>query len=61
MMTRNDFYRKLVRYLLLSALILIVLLLGRKLVYGADCNGCPGKNACNGRSGCEDFYGKKNT
>jgi hypothetical protein len=51
-MKRNEFISKLIRYALLALLSLIVLVLGRKVVLGADCTTCPGKNSCKGLVDC---------
>jgi hypothetical protein len=54
-MTRIDFFRKLIKYLLLLLLGLIVVVLGRKIVSAGDCSGCPGKGVCNGKSDCNKY------
>lgn len=54
-MQRDAFIRKLMRYALLSIIALLVILLGRKIVIGQDCEACPGNGACNGRSDCGKY------
>lgn len=45
-MTREDFLHKAARYILMAILALIVFALGRKVVYGSDCKGCPVYASC---------------
>lgn len=51
-MNRTVFLKKLMRIALLAILSLIVLALGRRIVIGADCSVCPGKDSCKGIADC---------
>jgi len=54
-MSRDDFFKKLGRYILLMLMALIVFALGSRIVTGKDCSACPGKGICNGESDCNKF------
>ena len=54
-MSRDDFFKKLGRYVLLMLMALIVFALGSRIVTGKDCSACPGKGICNGESDCNKF------
>jgi hypothetical protein len=54
-MTRNDFLKKFMRFVLFAVLTLIVFALGRKVVTGTDCQACPGKGICNGKQDCSKY------
>ena len=54
-MTRNDFFKKLGRYLLLVLIAIIAVSLGKKIVSGDACTACPGKGICNGKADCNKY------
>jgi hypothetical protein len=54
-MTRNDFFKRLGRYLLLMLIVMIVIALGNKVISGKDCSVCPGKGICHGKTDCNKF------
>jgi hypothetical protein len=54
-MSRNDFFRKLGRYILLMLIAMIVIALGNKVISGKDCSVCAGKGICNGKTDCNKF------
>jgi hypothetical protein len=54
-MNRNEFIRKVVRYILLMLLTGITILLGNRIVTGSECSACPGKGICTGESDCSKF------
>lgn len=54
-MDRIDFFRKLVRYLLLMLLAIIAIALGNRAVVENNCSACPGKGICNGESDCSKY------
>jgi len=54
-MNRIDFFRKLIRYILLLLMGVIVMALGNKVVTGKDCSECPGKGVCNGETDCNKY------
>lgn len=51
-MSRDAFIKKLIRYALVSVMILLIFLLRRKEVIGQDCSSCPVNGVCNGKSDC---------
>jgi len=58
--TRTDFLKKLIRFLLVSFLAVIALALGNRTVSGRNCNNCPGKGICKGEVDCSKYLkGKK--
>jgi hypothetical protein len=54
-MTRNDFFKKIMRYLLLMLLAFIGIFLANRAVDGNDCSVCPGNGICKGESDCSKF------
>jgi hypothetical protein len=54
-MRRNDFLKKLGRYILMAFIALIVISLGKKIVSGNDCSACAGKGICNGNTDCNKY------
>lgn len=54
-MNRNEFVKKVIRYLLFGLLGGITLLAGRRIVIGTDCSACPGKGICKGESDCSQY------
>jgi hypothetical protein len=55
-MTRNDFFKKLMRLGLLALLAFVVLALRKRVVGGSEnCSVCPGKGICNGKSDCYKY------
>lgn len=54
-MSRNDFFKKLGRYILLMLIALIVISLGKRITGGNDCSACPGKGICNGKTDCNKY------
>lgn len=54
-MSRIDFFRKLIRYILLLLMGVIVIALGNRVVTGKDCSVCPGKGICNGETDCNKY------
>jgi len=54
-MSRIDFFRKLIRYILLLLLSIIVFSLGNRVVTAKDCSECPGKGVCNGKTDCNKY------
>jgi hypothetical protein len=59
-MNRNEFIKKVIRYILFMLLTGITLLLGNRIVSGSDCSACPGKGICTGESDCSKFLTKVN-
>jgi hypothetical protein len=55
LMTRNDFLKKTIRASLFLLLALLVFALGKKVVAGKDCSGCPGNEVCNGKTDCSKY------
>lgn len=45
-MTREDFLKKVMRYILMLILGLTAFVLGKKAAYGADCSACPQSSGC---------------
>ncbi len=54
-MNRADFFRKLIRYMLLVLLAVVAVVLGNKTVTGNNCSACPGNGICKGESDCSKF------
>jgi hypothetical protein len=54
-MNRSEFFKKLIRYILLFILAGIALVLGSKVVTGSNCSSCPGNGICKGESDCSKF------
>jgi hypothetical protein len=54
-MNRDDFIRKIVRYLLFGFLAGIAFLAGSRIVTGSDCSSCPGKGICRGETDCSTY------
>jgi hypothetical protein len=54
-MNRADFFKRLLRFILLGILAVIAIILGNKAVTGTNCNSCPGKGICKGESDCSKF------
>jgi hypothetical protein len=54
-MTRPDFFKKLIRYMLLLLITIIALALGNKVVTGSNCSSCPGKGICSGETDCNKY------
>ncbi len=54
-MTRFDFFKKLIKYLLLLMMAIIALALGKKVVTDGNCAGCPGKGVCHGKTDCNKY------
>jgi hypothetical protein len=51
-MSRNEFAKVLVRYVLFALLAFIAILAGKKAVTGDDCSSCPGNGLCSGKVDC---------
>ena len=51
-MSRANFLKKLMRYLLLMLIAAIVLALGNKVVSASDCSTCPVNGQCKGKAYC---------
>jgi hypothetical protein len=58
-MSRLDFFRKIIRYLLLMLLGIITIFLANRVVSGNDCSACPGNGICKGESDCSKFFVSK--
>jgi len=54
-MKRSEFLKKLIRLGLFAILAIIVFALGKRIVSGKDCSGCPGNGVCNGKSDCSKY------
>jgi hypothetical protein len=54
-MSRNDFFRKAGRFILLMVIAVIVISLGKRIVSGNDCTTCAGKGICNGKTDCNKY------
>ena len=54
-MNRNDFLKRLGRYILLMLMALIVISLGKKIAGVNECSTCAGKGICNGKSDCNKY------
>ena len=54
-MSRTDFFRILMRYLLIGILGIISIILGNKATSGMDCSACRGNGICKGESDCSKF------
>lgn len=57
--TRTEFVKKIVRAGLFVLLAIIMLALGRKVVTGKDCSGCPGQGICKGETDCNIYKPEK--
>lgn len=55
-MKRSDFFRMLMRYLLLMLLGIITIFLSNRVVSGNKCSACPGKGICKGEIDCSKFF-----
>ncbi len=54
-MNRNEFLKKVIRYLLFGLLAVAAAITGSKVAIGADCSTCPGKGICSGETDCSKF------
>ena len=54
-MNRKDFFKKLIKYMLLALLGVITIILGKQVVGGDNCSACPGNGICKGESDCSKF------
>jgi len=54
-MNRIDFFKKLMRYMLLLLLATVAFALGGKVVSGKDCSSCPGNGICKGETDCGKY------
>lgn len=54
-MSRNDFFWKLGRYILLLLMAFIAIALGGKVATAKDCSVCPGKGICKGETDCNKY------
>jgi hypothetical protein len=54
-MTRPDFFKKLIRYMLLLLIAFIAFALGNKVVTGSNCSACPGNGICSGETDCNKY------
>jgi hypothetical protein len=54
-MNRKDFFRNLIRFMLLGLLSGIAVILGKKVITGTNCEVCPGSGICKGESDCSKF------
>ena len=54
-MRRIDFFKKLIRYILLMMLAVIAIVLGNRIVTSNNCSACPGKGICKGEKDCSKF------
>jgi hypothetical protein len=54
-MNRGDFFNKMIRFALFSALMLIIWFLARKIVTGRSCSGCPEYGNCKGDFKCPEL------
>ena len=54
-MSRTDFFKVLIRYLLLGLIAVIAITLGRKAVKGDNCSACPGNGICKGAGDCSEY------
>jgi hypothetical protein len=55
-MSRNDFLKKVIRYILFGLLAFVAVLTGSRAATGNDCSACPGKGICRGESDCSIFF-----
>jgi hypothetical protein len=58
-MNRNEFLKKVIRYLLFGFIAAVIALTGRRAVIGNDCSACPGKGICSGETDCTTFLSQK--
>ena len=58
-MYRAEFVRKFIRLIMISVLALIAIMLGTRVVSGANCSVCPGSGICNGLSDCNNYSGNE--
>jgi hypothetical protein len=58
-MKRNEFLRKIIRYLLFGILAVITFLLASRAVTGSSCSSCPGKGICSGEVDCSKYLSAK--
>jgi hypothetical protein len=58
-MNRNEFIKKVFRYLLLAILALIAAVTGSRVTLASDCSTCAGKGICRGESDCSQYIRKK--
>jgi hypothetical protein len=54
-MNRTEFFKKIIRYILLFSLGILALAMGNRVVTGKDCSLCPGKGICNGETDCNKY------
>jgi hypothetical protein len=54
-MNRIDFFKKLMRYMLLMLLATVAFALGNRVVSGQDCSSCPGNGICKGETDCNKY------
>lgn len=53
--TRGEFFKRIIRMLMISVLALIALSLGSRIVTGKDCSKCPGNGICGGEGDCRKY------
>jgi len=58
-MDRNQFIKKMFRYLLFIVLAVIAMITGSRVTMAADCSSCAGKGICRGESDCSQYINKK--
>lgn len=58
-MNRDQFIKRLFRYLLLIVLAVIAMITGSRVTMASDCSSCAGKGICRGESDCSRFISKK--
>jgi hypothetical protein len=54
-MARSEFIKMVIRAGLLLILVLVSVVLGKRVVSGNDCSGCPGSGVCKGISDCDSY------
>jgi hypothetical protein len=58
-MNRNEFIKKVFRYLLFALLALITAITGSRVTMASDCSSCAGNGICKGESDCSQYIKKK--
>ncbi len=57
--TRSGFVRATVRLLMAGLLATIAVALGKRVVRGSNCTGCPGYGICTGSNDCDSYINKQ--
>ena len=58
-MNRNEFFVKVIRFLLFGFLAAIIAITGKRVITGNECASCPGNGICSGETDCSQFLSEK--